>query len=379
MQAKYRDVLIKLYSIGLEAVKGDSAVYSALMQRGDMPACHVIAIGKAAESMYWGAKRYLDDALKSAFLISKYGYFSTEALADPTLKLWEAAHPVPAESSLRAGEALLAHLHSLPAHEPCLFLISGGASSLCEVLESGRTLECLQVSTQQGLANGDTIDVINAWRKTVSRIKGGKLWQFLGKRPVTALLISDVPGDDPRMIGSGLLFPAPAEADFHWQIVASNQQMLQAMADSGLHKVIRIVPERLEGNAEKAAQNCVDYLRKKSRGIYLWGGETTVNLPENPGRGGRNQHLALAAAIHLQGEKKIHLLAIGSDGTDGVSDDAGALVDGATLARGKLAGLEAKAYLQQADAGTFLEASGDLVSTGPTGTNVMDVVIGLKR
>ena len=110
----------------------------------------------------------------------------------------------------------------------------------------------------------------------------------------------------------------------------------------------------------------------------VWGGETTVKLPDAPGRGGRNQHLALAAATLLTGRDDVGLLAIGTDGSDGPTEDAGALVDGGTLARGELNGLDAAEHLLRADSGTFLEASGDLISTGPTGTNVRDLVIAWK-
>ena len=118
----------------------------------------------------------------------------------------------------------------------------------------------------------------------------------------------------------------------------------------------------------------------------IWGGETTVTLPDNPGRGGRNQHLALALAEVIQetedltaeASKSFYVLCAGTDGTDGVSSDAGGLVDSYTISRGKTTGFEASDYLRRADAGTFLAATGDLVTTGPTGTNVMDIVIGIN-
>ncbi len=112
--------------------------------------------------------------------------------------------------------------------------------------------------------------------------------------------------------------------------------------------------------------------------VYVWGGESTVTLPENPGRGGRNQHLALAAARVIAGHENLMLLVAGTDGTDGVTSDAGALVDGETCSRVALAELDVQEALQRADSGTALQAAGDLISTGPTGTNVGDIVIGLK-
>lgn len=380
--------LLELYSLGLNAVKGDQAVYQALMAQGTQAVCHLVAIGKAAEAMYQGAQRYFDKDIKTALLISKYGHFSPELLAERKITVLEAAHPVPAESSLLAGQALLQYLAQLPANEPLLFLISGGASSLCEVLEEGWTLEKLQAATQDKLAEGASIAEINAMRKQLSRIKGGKLWQFISKRPVSCLLISDVQGDDPAVIGSGLLFPAPAHPEFTWQIVASNQQMLAAIQASRLEPPnsaeqtlpLHIMPEFLSIEAVEAAKRCVAFLKNQPAGIYVWGGETTVNLPANPGRGGRNQHFALAAALELAlvADQGISLLCAATDGTDGVTDDAGGLVDAQTLARGQLENLDPVACLQRADAGRFLAASGDLITTGPTGTNVMDLVIALK-
>jgi hydroxypyruvate reductase len=371
------NTLLELYNLGLNAVKGDNAVYNALMAEGTQPACHVVAIGKAAEAMYQGVVRYLEKDIKSALLISKYGHFSPELLADRKLTALEAAHPVPAESSLLAGQTLIQYLQQLPKQEPVLFLISGGASSLCEVLEEGWTLEKLQAATQEKLANGATIAEINAMRKQLSKIKGGKLWNFMSERPASCLLISDVQGDDPAVIGSGLLFPVPTERAFTWQIVASNQQLLSAIQCSELAN-IQIMPEFLQGSAEQAAKSCVEFLKQQAAGIYVWGGETTVQLPDNPGRGGRNQHFALVAALELVGTENITMLCAATDGSDGVTEDAGALVDAQSVERGALENLDANDCLKRADAGTFLAASGDLLNTGPTGTNVMDLVIALK-
>lgn len=370
--------LLELYNLGLNAVKGDNAVYEALMAQGTQEACHVVAIGKAAEAMYQGVVRYLEKDIKSALLISKYGHFSPELLSERKITALEAAHPVPAESSLLAGQTLIKYLQQLPKQEPVLFLISGGASSLCEVLEDGWTLAKLQATTAEKLANGASIAEINAMRKQLSKIKGGKLWQFMSERPVSCLLISDVQGDDPAVIGSGLLFPAPADREFTWQIVASNQQMLAAIQASNLLPDIQIRPEFLSGDALVAAKDCVDFLQAQPAGVYIWGGETTVTLPVNPGKGGRNQHFALAAALELEKIEGITLLCSATDGTDGVTEDAGAVVDNLTIQRGRLDNLDPIACLEHADAGRFLAASGDLLHTGPTGTNVMDVVIALK-
>ena len=370
----HRTQLLDMYAAGLVAVEGEMTVYQALQAKRLRQPCHVVALGKAADAMLWGAYRYLRDAMQSALLITKHQHVSAATQALTQVQVLEAAHPIPDESSLQAGAALIKYLQALPTDEPVLFLISGGTSSLVEVLETGWTGDRLQQATYAMLANGAVISEINAMRCTLSLIKGGKLWQYVGERPVTCLLMSDVPGDDPAVIGSGLLFPAPRE-DFAWEIVASNRQLLAALAAT---TAVNVMPEFLEGDAEEVAQRCVAYLRNSLPGLYAWGAETTLQLPLNPGYGGRNQHLALAAALCLQPDDDIFLLAVGTDGTDGVTEDTGALVDNGTVQRGNAQNLDAAACLQAADAGTFLAASGDLIHTGPTGTNVMDVIIGWK-
>ncbi|MCK7580211.1 MAG: hypothetical protein MZV65_34185 [Chromatiales bacterium] len=138
-------------------------------------------------------------------------------------------------------------------------------------------------------------------------------------------------------------------------------------------------PEFITGDAATVGARLAQGLRAAAPGtVRVWGGETTVTLPPRPGRGGRCQQLALAAALELNGSTGTWLLAAGTDGSDGPTEDAGALVDGGTIGRGELAGADAVAALGAADAGSFLEASGDLVQTGPTGTNVMDLMLGLR-
>ena len=160
-------------------------------------------------------------------------------------------------------------------------------------------------------------------------------------------------------------------------IVASNRQLLEAVADAARaaghpvhnHGVFPLT------DAAACGEELARKLRSAPAGVHIWGGETTVKLPDNPGQGGRNQHLALAAARRLAADPTCSLLAAASDGSDGASDDAGALVDGGTLERGADAGYDAADCLQRAASADFLEGSGDLVHTGPTGTNVMDLIV----
>ena len=291
-----------------------------------------------------------------------------------------------------------------------LFLISGGASSLVERLVDGVTLDDLQRVNQWLLASGLDIHTMNYVRKSLSLIKGGRLAHTLGGRKTLALLISDVPGDDPATIGSGLLVPAhfvetdlslelpqwvtalmsggvpaPASDDFIFknitlEIVASLDDAKQAAAESGRQLGYAVYQHAgvLQGDAVLVARQLAVELLNGPAGLHIWGGETTLQLPSQPGRGGRNQHLALVVATELSGCDGVFFLAAASDGSDGPTDDAGGFVDGETVARGRVAGFDANAALANADAGTFLAASGDLIRTGPTGTNVMDLLLGVK-
>jgi hydroxypyruvate reductase len=203
----------------------------------------------------------------------------------------------------------------------------------------------------------------------------------MGDRPGRALFISDVPSDDPAVIGSGVLGPASEFQDrIERTIVASLDHAVEGVcaAAEKLGLDVRKPASRFDDDAARLAVRFAHELHLNSAQVCVWGGESTVQLPPNPGRGGRNQHLALAAARLLAGQPLMMLLAAGTDGTDGVTDDAGALVDSETCARLALAGIDADDCMRRADSGTALAASGDLVHTGPTGTNVGDLVIGLK-
>jgi hydroxypyruvate reductase len=233
---------------------------------------------------------------------------------------------------------------------------------------------------------------------------------WLQGRETCLLAISDVPGDIPAAIGSGLLTPEPelqqrieslALPDWLSEklVVGAEQRILNFAQDEvpQLHIVanldaaksaaaeeaerlgyeVRLVSEFVDGEAAQTGRKMAQQLIAGPPGVTIWGGETTVNLPQQPGRGGRNQHLALAAAEVLSGVAGTLLLSAGTDGTDGPTEDAGALVDADTLKR--IEGLfHVDQSLAAADAGSVLEASGDLITTGPTGTNVMDLVVGLK-
>ena len=372
-----------LLAAGLARVDGRSCVRGALAAAAPTAASapvRVAAIGKAAPAMALGAHDALGARIVDTLVITRAGHAPPELLARGNIELHEGAHPVPDQRSLTAGARLLEWVRQLPAASVPLFLISGGASSLVEVLAEGVSLEALLSLNVQGLAADIPIGELNARRRAISRIKGGRLAAELHGRPAWALFVSDVPGDDPAVIGSGLLGPAPGGDAVQRLIVASVDDAVAAVAAAArrLDLLVRAPPGRFADSATRLAARFAHELHLAPEQLLVWGGESTVQLPPSPGRGGRNQHLALAVAKLIAGHPELLLLAAGTDGTDGVTEDAGALVDAETCARIALAELDADRCLQRADSGTALEASGDLVHTGPTGTNVGDLVIGLK-
>jgi len=395
--------LLKIFRSALQRVSGREAVKQAL--QGSRGECSIIAIGKAAEAMIQGVLDVPGRKIIDGLAISKTGHFSVLPNQCPSIRCVESAHPVPDERSLKAGKQLLEFLAGLPTDRPLLFLISGGASSLAEVLAEGVGLDQLQRVNQWLLANGLAIDEMNRVRKSISQIKGGGLIQHVGDRPVELLLISDVPGDDPTVVGSGMLVvDAPVrmpDSVPEWirQLVASPKdigsgvrtdiqplivanlalaQEAAAKAGAELGYPVHRHNAHLGGAVDVVGRRLALELEEGWPGLHVWGGEPVVHLPANPGLGGRNQHLALTVAEMIAGRRDILFLSGGTDGGDGPGEDAGAVVDGATLKRGEREGVELKACLKNADSGRFLAASGDLIHTGPTGTNVMDLMLGLK-
>ena len=375
-----RELLIELFRAGLARVDGRRCTREALRGAEAGPVW-AVAIGKAAAAMALGARDALGASLERLLVVSPRGHGAEALAATPGAEVLDSAHPVPDERSLRAGARLLDWLDALPASVQPLFLISGGASSLAEVPMPGVTLEQLARLSQLGLAAGRDIVTLNTERARYSQIKGGRLAARLGGRGGRALLISDVPGDDPAVIGSGILAPAPDGDAIRREVIASVDMAMDAVAEAARARglTVRRATGRFSGDAARLATQFTHELALGEAQVRIWGGESTVQLPAAPGRGGRNQHLALAAARMIAGYPELALLAAGTDGIDGPTDDAGAVVDGETCGRIAVLGLDPDDSLRHADSGTALAAAGALLRTGPTGTNVADLVIGVKR
>jgi len=391
-------ILVDLFAAALQAANGKNAVEKQLLEQpleGDIA---VLAIGKAAESMMLGAQNILKEQIQSALIIAKKGH----VVESPAWPCIEAGHPIPDGNSLQAGQQLLKFLANIPENTQLLTLISGGASSLVEVLPDKMTLADLQKMNQWLLSSGLDIHAMNRIRQSVSLIKGGKALHALSTNKVTQLLISDVRYDDPEIIGSGL-FVSPknnkllpdnmpqwletfiqpqldsVKVDIETHIVANNELACQAVVDKAKQDEYDVFyhGQNLYGDVFAVAEKIAAYLKHAESGIHIWGGEPTIELANIQGRGGRNQSLALALACEIEHSKDLTILVGATDGNDGPTDDAGAIVDGQTRQRGGSL-QKAKEHLEKADAGTFLAEAGSLLSTGPTGTNVMDVVIVLK-
>ena len=398
--SKTKHILSGLFQTALNAVEGCYVVEKALETipiEGDVA---VVAVGKAAAAMMLGAQNQLKDQIQSALVITKLGH-GNKLLNCPCI---ESSHPIPDEMSLNAGLNLLEFIENIPMDTGFLALISGGTSSLVEVLPNNIDLEKLQKVNEYLLGSGLTISEMNQVRQSLSLIKGGKSLSYLSQNEMIQLLISDVKGNLPAIIGSGLF-----TSDQHnneqldisklpeWlrdlmqpnghvtskvmtesHIVASNELACEAIIHKAkeLGYTVNYHGQTLYGDVYDKADSLAIDLMNAEIGIHIWGGETTIVLPEAVGRGGRNQSLALALACKLENKTGITVLVGATDGGDGSTEDAGAIIDGLTLQRG---GENANDYLSAADAGTFLAKAGDLISTGPTGTNVMDIVIALKE
>jgi glycerate 2-kinase len=401
-----RALLLDLYTAACSAVEGRRAVRAALAapeRRAASRDWSLIAVGKAAGAMALGALDAFGPLIKRGLVITRAGHLDPELRRWPAIRCLIGDHPLPGVASLAAGQELLAFARESPAEERVLVLVSGGASSLVEVLVAGVSAEELRRVNAWGQASGVPIATLNAVRSRLSWLKGGGLARLLGHTRARALLISDVAGDDPAVIGSGLVAatdgslpdglppwirelveragPGEAGATLPAELIATLEAALAAAARAADARGLsaRVLAPAADGDVLTAASRFAHELALTTEDVLLWGGETTVQLPAEPGRGGRNQQFALAAARLIGGHARLTLLAAGTDGSDGNTDDAGAIVDGGTIARGVEAGLEPEAALAGANAGPFLAAAGDLLHTGPTGTNVGDLMIGLGR
>ena len=327
----------------------------------------VFAAGKAAARMAQGARSV--EASRSLVVLPP----GHSAARIPKRNVVFAAHPEPDRTSMRAARAALRFFGGFGEADVILCLVSGGASSLLSLPRKGVLLAQKRRAVSALAASGASILALNRLRTSLSAIKGGGLGRATRARLVT-LVLSDVPGDRAAVVGSGPT--VRGERGDLVRIVGSNRTGLDAAAREARRLGLRVRRhrERLSGPARAVGEGIAREASRLPPGtVLLAGGETVVRLDGPRGRGGRCLELALAAALAAVGEDA-SLLAAGSDGRDGSSNGTGAFVDGGTLARAKRRRLDAEGALCRHDTHRFFASLGDLLVTGPTGTNVGDWV-----
>ncbi|NOD34599.1 MULTISPECIES: DUF4147 domain-containing protein [unclassified Ruegeria] len=359
---------VDFWQAGVDAVDGYTATKAALP--GVPKPDRILAVGKPAAAMARAALAQFGSVPTLVVTKDDHGRDLPDAV-----EVIEASHPVPDDRSLAGGRALRLAMEQMHPGSHVLLLVSGGASSLAEDLLPGTSLGDLEALNRKLLSEGLDIRAMNAERRKLSRIKGGGLLSHFKGARATVLAISDVPGDDLNIIGSGIgALPDNYTFTATTQIVASNAHARNAAATAADVAGLAVFAneEALHDDYLQVAAKLGPMLRGMDKGVMIFGGEPTVVLPEKPGRGGRNQALALALAKEISGQSGLAIVVGGTDGTDGPTKEAGGIVCGTTWADG------AETYLQNADSGSFLDKVDALLTTGPTGTNVMDLVVAIR-
>lgn len=383
---EFRSALELIWKAGIAQVEGHASVSAELA--GDAKYDGIISVGKAATPMLEAALAHSGHDTKS-LLVTKYGHvqcrhkFNDDKLkeyqGDGTLEIIEAGHPLPDENSLKAGLALRSFVSDMANSSRLLVLVSGGASALAELLPSDMSMDVLRNMNESMLAQGLDIGEINSRRRAVSLIKDGKLLAGFGGSRLRVMAISDVAGDDIALIGSGIGMTAHVDerVDVEADVIANNGDAREACAKKASMLGFEVISntENIYGDVETVAGEISRQVITGKDGVYILGGEPTVVLPDNPGRGGRNQHLALLLGKHIAGKYGIEMLVAGSDGNDGPTSAAGGFADGGSFAMSD----DAQDALARADAGSYLEVNELLFTCGPTGTNVMDMIVVIKQ
>jgi glycerate 2-kinase len=424
-----------VFRAALEAADPVQAVLRHLQAKGDVLIAgrkryrlssfeniRVVGAGKASAAMAQALERLLGTRIRGGLVNVKYGHVAKLR----RIELNECGHPVPDPAGIRGAERIAEIARGCGERDLLIVAISGGASALMPMPAAPITLEEKQETTKLLLACGANIHEINAVRKHISGIKGGQLARLAYPATVLALLLSDVIGDDLDVIGSGpaapdastfagarailekyeLFYRVPASVRGRIEqgiaggipetpkaddpafartaniVVGSNRLAVDAAAQKARELGLRplVLSTLIEGETRDIARMHAAIAREvllsgrpaRPPLCLISGGETTVTLRGN-GLGGRNQEFVLAAAIDLAGCDGVVALSGGTDGTDGPTDAAGAIADGMTLCRAEKIGLDARRCLAENDSYRFFEPLGDLLKTGPTNTNVMDV------
>lgn len=416
MTDSIRKDAFKIIEESIKAVLPEEAVIRALEKKAFEGSIVIVAIGKAAWNMANAAKSTLGARVTKGIIITKYKHSRGPVEG---FEIIEAGHPIPDENSVRGASMALEMVRSLSEKDHVIFLISGGGSALFEKPMEGVTLEDIMDITDQLLGCGADIVEINTVRKHLSAVKGGRFAEQCGKASIYSVVLSDVIGDRLDSIASGPAYPDNSTSED--AINVTKKYKLQISDD--LIEVLKLETPKNVSNCETVITGSVTALcraasqaaaRLNYRPVFLSstlgceareagrfmaaiareirqgdsdikppcavivGGETVVRI-SGSGKGGRNQELALSAAMGIEGLKDVVLFSIGSDGTDGPTDAAGGIVDGESIKRILGTRIEPEVYLDNNDSYHALKASGDLIMTGSTGTNVNDLIVLLMK
>ena len=433
-----RESALAIFHSALEAADPRVAIRRAVQREGDVlrvgsrgydlarGRVFVVGFGKASAAMAHAIESICGDKIVQGSVSVKYGH--GVPLSSQTIQLHEAGHPLTDANSVRGAEKAFAVLSAAHPGDLVICLISGGGSAILELPAAGISLEDLRETTDALLRCGATINELNTLRKHLSQVKGGQLVRRANGAHILSLILSDVIGSPIDTIASGPTAPdsttfadaldvveqrgvrsqLPASIVRHLErgargeivetpkpddslfsrvqnvVIADNelacQAAMQAARVRGFNALL--LTSFLQGEAREVARMFAAIVREIARSnqpvghpaCLIAGGETTVTVLGR-GKGGRNQELALAAAIEIDGMQNVVVLSGGTDGNDGPTDAAGAIADGTTRARAAARGLDARVYLSNNDAYHFFQPLDDLIITGPTNTNVNDVMI----
>ncbi len=434
---KYREHLESIFQAGLDAVDPMEAVARAVSRKDndlivvgktyrldEYERIFVIGAGKAGAPMARAMEEILGDRLESGRITVKYGH----TVPLDTVVTKEAGHPIPDEQGIAGAEEIVKLANEAGEKDLVFCVISGGGSALLVSPAEGISLQEKQAVTSELLACGASIEEINTVRKHMSKVKGGQLARACSPATVVTLILSDVVGDPLDVIASGPTVPDTSSFEECLEIVkryelagklpASVMKRIEGGAKGAVPETPKegeevfervqneivgnslsavlaasrkaeslgysplVLSTRIEGETREVAHVHAAIFREvlatgfplKPPACILSGGETTVTL-KGKGKGGRNQEFSLAVALHIQGEDRIFFLSGGTDGTDGPTDAAGAFADGTTVERARGLNMDALQTLDANDSYPLFDALGDLLITGPTNTNVMDLRI----
>jgi len=431
-----RELIIEIFNDALESVLPGNLIRETVKLEqnhlliqdkkynfSDYRGIHILGSGKASVEMARAIKGIINPWIADGFVVSNYGDDTLDKI-----NVFESSHPVPTDKSIKAAEMLVEYLTSLSDDDFFIYLLSGGSSSLVEKLVQPVALHEFQDLTERLLRMGAPIEEMNVVRKHLSLVKGGRLGRLTRAKGIV-LVISDVIGDDLETIGSAPLFydrssykdtynillkynlwrhvpvsvksviekgldgeveetPKEPNQNIEHFIIGNNFRILMKGKEKSEALGIKayIMSSQLRGEAREIAKAIVaigeEIIRTANPFEYpvclLFGGETTVTV-KGKGKGGRSQEMCLAALREIRDNKRMLFLSAGTDGIDGNSDAAGAVVDYLSHGKADKLHLVLDDYLNNNDSYHFFKQTGDLIITGPTGTNVMDITILLIR